>query len=262
MVEVVRGADGDTWEASTSGSPAGRVLAWRWPDHRTFVFFREVAAEAYGPLLTALDRDLGVALHTSVDLADEQRQHQLRALGFQPGRQESVYEIVVADALDAVGDAPLPDGYALEGVLEVPERDLRELDDRLRQGVPGTDGWTWDEQGFHDETYGSGSFDPQLYWIAVHEDTGERVGIVRVWDRPQAPRLGLIAVLASHRRRGIARALLGEVFRRLGARGDDTVVTEIDDSNEASRRLLGGLGARAVGASVELIRPAPDRDVS
>jgi ribosomal protein S18 acetylase RimI-like enzyme len=142
-------------------------------------------------------------------------------------------------------------------VLEVPEEDLRQLDDRMRQEVPGTDGWEWDEQGFHEETYEFEAFDPQLYWIAAEADTAERVGIVRVWNRPEGPRLGLIAVLPHHRGRGIARGLLGEVLRTLPSRGVGTVVSEIDDTNGASLGLLVGLGARAVGGSVEMVRPGP-----
>jgi ribosomal protein S18 acetylase RimI-like enzyme len=62
-------------------------------------------------------------------------------------------------------------------------------------------------------------------------------------------------VLADHRRRGIARALLGQVMTTLPARGVETVVCEIDDTNEGSLRLLLGLGARRIGGSVEMLRP-------
>jgi len=57
-----------------------------------------------------------------------------------------------------------------------------------------------------------------------------------------------------YRRRGIARALLAEVFSRLVARGVSEVSTEIDETNTASRALLEGLGARRTGTSVELVR--------
>jgi ribosomal protein S18 acetylase RimI-like enzyme len=256
-LEVVRVADECRWEARSSEGSAGQVLAWRRPDQRLFVFFRDVAFEAYGPLVSVLDRDLGSELHTTVDPADEQRFEHLRALGFRPIRQASDYVMAVAVAVEAIGGAGLPDGYVLQNVMAVPERDLRQLDDRLRQEVPGTDGWVWDAQQFREETYESEAFDPQLYWIAAEGPTAERVGIVRVWNRPSEPRLGLIAVLPHHRRRGIARGLLGKVFRTLSSRGVGSVVTEIDDTNVASLGLSIGLGARRTGASVELVRPGP-----
>ena len=68
------------------------------------------------------------------------------------------------------------------------------------------------------------------------------------------PRLGFIGVHRRYRRRGIARALLAEVFSRLVARGVSEVSTEIDETNTASRALLEGLGARRTGTSVELVR--------
>jgi hypothetical protein len=52
-----------------------------------------------------------------------------------------------------------------------------------------------------------------------------------------------------------ARGRLGGVFRTLASRGVNTVVTEIDDTNDASLGSLVGLGARPVGGSVEMVRP-------
>jgi ribosomal protein S18 acetylase RimI-like enzyme len=254
-VDVVRVVDDCRWEARSSAGPAGQVVAWRRPDRRVFVFFCDVVPEAYGPLVTAVDQDLGVELHTSVDLADERGFEHLCEVGFVPLRQESDYLIPVAEASEATGEARLADGYVFHNVLEIPEADLRRLDDRLRQDVPGTDGWVWDEQGFREETYASEEFDPQLYWIVAQASTGELVGLVRVWNRTPRPRLGLIAVVADHRRRGIGRALLGQVMTTLRARRVETVVCEVDDTNDGSRRLVLGLGARRVGWSVEMLRP-------
>jgi GNAT superfamily N-acetyltransferase len=59
----------------------------------------------------------------------------------------------------------------------------------------------------------------------------------------------------SQRRRGIGRWLIGEAFAVLHARGLHEVSAEVDETNAASRALLGGLGGRLVGATVELRRP-------
>ena len=61
------------------------------------------------------------------------------------------------------------------------------------------------------------------------------------------------------RRRGVAKALLGRAFAVLAARGDTSVVCEVDDTNVASISLLTGLGARRYGGNVELIRRQPSR---
>jgi len=171
------------------------------------------------------------------------------ALGFDVHRREGTY---VVPTLSTRVAAPV--GIAFASADEVGEASLRLLDDELRQDVPGTDGWRWDEAAFREETYDATEFDPTTYLVAFDEATSRYVGIVRVWMKQPTPRLGFIGVLRSHRRRGIARALLAEVFGRLDERGVHEVSTEIDETNAASRALLEGLGARRTGTSVELIR--------
>ena len=106
---------------------------------------------------------------------------------------------------------------------------------------------------FRAETF-SPFFDPATYLVAVDRASGEYAGLVRIWRNRAGPRLGLIATLARYRRRGVARALLGQAFAVLAARGDTSVVGEVDDTNVASVSLLTGLGARRYGGNVELIR--------
>jgi GNAT superfamily N-acetyltransferase len=84
-------------------------------------------------------------------------------------------------------------------------------------------------------------------------------GLVRIWRNRAGPRLGLIATLAPYRRRGVAKALLGQAFTVLASRGDTSVVGEVDDTNVAALSLLTGLGARRYGGNVELIRRQPGR---
>lgn len=92
------------------------------------------------------------------------------------------------------------------------------------------------------------------YLIAVERESGDDAGLVRVWNNPTRPRLGLIAVLPRHRRRGLARALLARAFDVLAARGESAVSAEVDDGNLASTSLLKAVGAGRVGGSIELVR--------
>lgn len=250
--DVVRDVGRLRWAAVRGGCDLGQALVRRRPDRRAFVAI-DAPVAAFGPLLDAIARDVEGPLYVAVDVADAEELAALASLGFVPVRHESDYVMDVETALAGLGDATLPSGYSLENVEDVDEDELRQLDDLLRQDVPGTDGWEWDKAGFREETYDAAQFDPQLYWLAVEGASGERVGLVRVWNRPDAARLGLIAVVARHRRRGISRGLLGQVFRILAARGVGEVVMAIDDTNHGSRGLLGGRGARQMGGSVELI---------
>lgn len=257
-VVVARDPERALWRATIDGSAAGTARALRRPDGRAFVALRSVASDAYGPLLEAVTAELPGPLHANVRSDDLERLESLRAQGFEVGRRESDYVMPVAEACERLRDARLPDGYSAVRADQVAEDTLRELDDALRQDVPGTDGWRWDAEGFREETYDSDAFDPVLYLVAVGDASREHVGIARVWAKPDAPRLGLIAVSPAHRQRGVARGLLAGVFAVLAERGAAEVVTEIDDDNEASRSLLIGLGARRVGGFVEMVRRVPE----
>ena len=150
-----------------------------------------------------------------------------------------------------------PDDVVVISAADAFEDDLRSLDEALRQDVPGAAGWTWDPGDFHEETFDS-QFDPATYLIAVDAASGGYVGLARVWIGPGIPRLGLIAMLAAYRRRGLATMLLGRVFRVLHERGSAQVTAEVDDTNVASLSLLTRLGARRAGGTVELVKRAPD----
>jgi ribosomal protein S18 acetylase RimI-like enzyme len=214
------------------------MRSWLRPDGRRFVFGDP-------------DADLPAGdLHATADEADAERLVALERLGFVLHRRQ-LELMLPADAPAVVA----PPGLRALRADEVQEERLRLLDDELRQDVPGTDGWRWQADDFHAETYQSPHFDPAVYLVATTAD-GDHVGICRVWLRPEHPKLGFIGVRRSLRRRGIARWLIGETFAVLHARGEREVWTELDETNVASRTLLERLGGRPVGASLELIRPS------
>lgn len=192
------------------------------------------------------DVDDNVDVHASVegDLAP------WLTAGFVEHRRENRYVVPTATARRSQP----PPGIGLVTADEVDADRLRELDDLLRQDVPGTGGWRWEPEDFRDETWRSPHFDPRLYVVAVDEADGAYVGIARVWLRAAGPHLGLIGVRREYRRRGIASALLARVFGVLAARGIAEVTTEIDVTNLASRATIEPLGARVVGETVELVR--------
>jgi GNAT superfamily N-acetyltransferase len=166
--------------------------------------------------------------------------------GFVIHRRENHYLVPTG----TVGQVDPPAGVELVTADRVEEDRLRELDDELRQDVPGSEGWRWDADGFRAELAGA-EFDPRVYIVAVHGV--DYVGIARIWMRRPVPRLGFVGVSRPYRRRGIALALLSRSFGVLASRGIPEVTTEIDETNIASRRLLEGLGGRKVGGSVELV---------
>ena len=218
------------------------MRSWTRPDGRCFVLGDVDAALPDGEL------------YATVDERDAARRRRLEEMGFAVDRRELRLVLPTDPASTGLTDVALPDGYAVVRADAVAERPLRLLDDALRQDVPGTDGWRWSPEGFREETYASAAFDPAVYLVALTRAAREGAGIGRVWLTPSGPRLGLIGVLPRHRRRGLARALLAHVFAVLDRRGFAEVATEVDETNIASRALLEPLGARVVGATLELRR--------
>lgn len=245
-----------TWRASAGEEVAGDVSAWLRPDGRCEVFFDAWRTDSYGPLIDAVARDLGRDLHVTLDDGEIEALEACAAAGFAEHRRESYYRIPTDPAVTGLAEARLPGGLDSISAAAADVDRLRLLDDALRQDVPGSDGWRWEPDDFREETF-SPAFDPATYLVAVERAGGEYAGLARVWLNRGGPRLGLVAVLARFRRRGVARALLGQAFGVLSARGMPSVSCEVDDTNVACRTLVTALGARRYGGSVELIRRVP-----
>jgi GNAT superfamily N-acetyltransferase len=243
-----------TWRALDGDLVAGEVSARLRPDNRWFLYFDTWRADAYAPLANAVARDLGRDLYVTLEDAEYDALDACAEAGFAVHRRESYYRMPTDPAITGLAAATLPAGLGILSAADADITRLRLLDDALRQDVPGSEGWRWDAEEFRAETF-SRFFDPATYLIAIDRASGEYAGLVRIWRNRAGPRLGLIATLARYRRRGVARALLGQAFTVLAARGDTSVVGEVDDTNVASLSLLTGLGARRYGGNVELIRP-------
>jgi GNAT superfamily N-acetyltransferase len=241
------------WRALDGDLVAGEASARLRPDNRWFVYFDTWRADAYPPLADAVARDLGRDLYVTLEDAEYDALDACAQAGFAVHRRESYYRIPADPSVTGLAGAVLPAGLDVLSAASADITRLRLLDDALRQDVPGSEGWRWDADEFRAETF-SRFFDPATYLVAVDRASGEYAGLVRIWRTRAAPRLGLIAMRAQYRRRGAARALLGQAFAVLVARGDTSVVGEVDDTNGACLAVLTGLGARRYGGNVELIR--------
>ena len=253
---VIRMRPALTWRALDGDLVAGEVSARLRPDNRWFLYFDTWRADAYRPLADAVARELSRDLYVTLEDAEYDALDACAEAGFAVHRRESYYRIPTDPAVTGLVGAMLPAGLDVLSAADADITRLRLLDDALRQDVPGCDGWRWDAERFRAETF-SPFFDPATYLVAVDRASGEYAGLVRIWRNRAGPRLGLIAMLARYRRRGVARALLGQAFAVLAARGDTSVVGEADDTNAAALSLLTRLGARRYGGNMELIRRYP-----
>jgi ribosomal protein S18 acetylase RimI-like enzyme len=250
VVVIQRVVPNRLWHALDDDRVVGRAHLRRRPDDRAFVAadaWREPVTRA---LLDAVAADVPGDLYSLADEQDADQLALLAAAGYLPVRREDEFVIPVDKALAATA-GPVPDGVTIVPADEKESDRLARLDERLRQDVPGSDGWVNDPAEFRAYMFDQ-HFDPRLYLVAVVD--GEYAGLIRVWRGTRVPRLGLIAVLRWHRRRGLAKALLHAAFSPLAERGVELVSAEADATNGPSQALLASLGARRTGGSVELRR--------
>lgn len=258
-LRVVRASPGLVWRAFDGDESVGAVTAFLRPDNRWFITFDVTQKKSYQPLLRAVAENTGSDLYATADETDEHGLATFTRLGFTVNRRESNVLIPTDPQITGLTATDEPEGVVIISAVDAYEDQLRLLDDALRQDVPGTAGWKWDPGDFREETFGS-DFDPAAYLVAVDKDSGEYLGLVRVWDSPGRPRLGLIAVVRPYRRRGLASVLLARAFRAVHEQGNTEVTAEVDDTNTPSRSLLTRLGARRIGGTVELVMQSPCHD--
>jgi ribosomal protein S18 acetylase RimI-like enzyme len=256
-LQVVRAAPGLVWRALDDGQAVATIRAHMTPDSRWHVGFETFRADACRPLLDAVAGNTGSDLLMTVRESDPDALARFTRAGFEVSRREHFYMIPTDPAVTGLTQTEAPEGTIIISAARADEEELRLLDDALRQDVPGADGWKWDPGDFAEETYDSGGFNPDTYLVAADVASGDYVGLVRVWDNPRAPRLGLVGVVPSHRRRGLARVLLARAFRVMHEDGKKEVSAEADETNTASVALLTSLGARRAAGIIELVWRRP-----
>jgi GNAT superfamily N-acetyltransferase len=244
-----------SWIAQQGSREVGTASAWVRPDGKVSLSVRTDLPEARKALSTRVLAVMNQDCFVQVSAADPNVIGEWSALGFSEARREEVFVIAVAAAATALADTPRPPGVQVLRLAEVDDDRARLLDDELRNDVPGTAGWRWPVEMWRDEL-SSPAYDPELYVIAVDEGDGRYVGLMRAWNNPERPRLGMVGVVRDWRRRGLGAALLARVIGVLHDRGVEEVSTEVDVTNDASLALVRRMGGRVVGAYLELVRPA------
>jgi ribosomal protein S18 acetylase RimI-like enzyme len=242
------------WTARREGLEIGSLLALVRPDQRCFLI-HDGSSDVWGPLLDAALGTLEADVYAEVDEADADAHEDLSTRGFAVHRREHHYLLPTDPSRTGLTKQGPPTGLALLSVQKADPDRWRELDDALRQDVPGTAGWRNDPDRFAEDTFSDPEFDPATYLLAVDEASGQYIGLIRVWNTSTGPRLGLVGTLAEHRRRRVAVALIAEVFDVLHRRGHRHVRCEVDAGNAASNALMIGVGAERVGGTVEFVRP-------
>jgi mycothiol synthase len=222
MSVAVFAGDALVAEADTSH---GRAEVNIHPDHRgrgigtAILPWLHAVARSQGPTLRQLAHD------TDVDRREFLLRH---------GYRETFTSWVLAISLEGEIEPPaLPDGIAF--------RDFRSgIDDRETYQVIEDAFSEWEGRApttFEDWvglTIGRESFDPSNMLLAVDEATDEIAGVVFMIDYGiEDGWIQQVATKATHRHRGIARAMLHRAFQVYGERGKKTVELSTDSRTGA-----------------------------
>jgi ribosomal protein S18 acetylase RimI-like enzyme len=224
------------WHALDDDQVVGRGEVWRRPDGRSFLSIDAWHGAVFDRLAAAMLPTLPKPLYTVVDEADLDLITQWEQFGFGPRRRE--WELVVPAGITSASSP----GVTIRPAEDEP---LRELDRLIREEIDTTVGW----HNMPAEVFPV--HDPSRYRVAVAD--GRYVGLVRVVPLPRRPRIGLIAVRAGYRRRGIGRALLAEVLAAAHRAGQASASAEVNQSNTAALALFEGFGARRESSNLELV---------
>lgn len=249
-VMITRVADRQ-WHALDDDLVVGRGHAAHRPDGRLFVSIDAWHDTAFDRLVEAMLAELPTPLHTVVDEADTELTAAWQRAGFTIRRRE--WECVVptdprvtglAEVLPPSGVTIVPAGQADEGLL-------RAVDRAIRDEVEASVGWQSMPAEVIPLPAGDTIVDPSKYAVAAAPD--RYLGLIRVVT-VRRPRIGLLAVRAEERRRGIGRALLAHALGTLHRSGHTEAWAEVQESNQAASALFEGVGTRRVGSNLELVR--------
>ncbi|GAA5153205.1 GNAT family N-acetyltransferase [Pseudonocardia eucalypti] len=243
---ITRVAEGH-WRAVADDREIGRGEASRRPDGRIFLSIDAWHGVAFDRLVEAMLAELPRPLHTMVDGTDHDSTARWERAGMAVRRREWLYQLPTTSRPEVV---PPPAGVTLLPAGAADEGPLREAYAAIRAEIEAGVGWAAMPVQVPAQPAGA-PMDPSRYAVAAGPDRYE--GLVRVVARRRHARIGLVAVRADRRRRGIGRALLADVLAALHRGGIDTASADIDESNVAAMALFEGLGGRRAGSGLELV---------
>ena len=239
------------WHAVADDRVVGRGGASPRPDGRIFLSIDSWHGAVFDQLAEAMLGVLPTPLYTVVDEADLELTSSWTRAGFTTRRREWEYLVPTDPRVTELGSVPTPSGVTIEPVGAAQEGPLREVYATIRAEVEATVGWESMPAEVIHRPSPAVLYDPSKYAVAA--ESGRYVGLVRAIPRRRHARIGLIAVRADRRRRGIARALLAQMLGSLHHRGIEAASAEVDESNAAAMALFESAGARRAGSNLELV---------
>lgn len=250
-VKITRVADRQ-WHALDDDLVVGNGYAEHRADGRLFVGIDAWHVATFDRLAGAMLPELPAPLYAVVDEADAELADAWRRAGFTVLRREWEYVVPTDPRVTGLDAVPPPAGVTIVPAGQADEGLLRAVDRAIRDEVEAAVGW-WQSMPAEVILRAEGDtvVDPAKYAVAAAPD--RYLGLIRMVSANRS-RIGLVAVRAGERRRGIARALLAHALGTLHRAGSAEARTEVHESNRAASALFEGVGARPVSSNLELVR--------
>jgi ribosomal protein S18 acetylase RimI-like enzyme len=239
------------WHALDDDLVVGRGHAQHRADGRLFVSIDAWHDTAFDRLAEAMLAHLPGPLYTVVDEADVELTAAWHRAGFTFRRREWEYVVPTDPQVTGLDEVMPPPGVTIVPAGQAYEDPLRAVDRAIRDEVEATVGWASMPAEVIPFPEGDTIVDPSKYAVAAAPD--RYLGLIRV-VKVIRPRIGLIAVRAGERRRGIARALLAHALGTLHDSGFTRAWAEVQESNRAAAALFENIGAQPVTSNLELVR--------
>lgn len=250
-VEITRVAE-HIWHALEDDQVVGRGDAVSRSGGRLFISVDAWHDTVFDRVVSAMLRDLPRPLHVVVDEADGEAAVRWGRAGFVIGRRETGYLVPTDPHVTGLGSVRPPSDVTIVPAGGADEQLLRAVDRVIREEVEATVGWHTMPTEVIPLPPGVTVVDPAKFAVAAQGS--EYVAMLRLAGRVQQPRIGLLAVRAGRRRRGIGRALLAHSLAVLHDQGTESAWAEVDQTNAAAVALFEGVGAERAGGTLELVR--------
>lgn len=118
---------------------------------------------------------------------------------------------------------------------------LSDLDNLLRSDIAGTEGWNAGVDWMRQEVSAPGVH-RYAYLVATVRETGEYIGLIRVWRNPSGPRLGMVGVVKEFRGSLVGPALIQRALASASTWGFAEFVTETQFTNRSIYARLKDVG--------------------
>ncbi len=240
------------WVALDGDRVLGAATGWIRPDNKLFLNFGCPDEAAYAPLSKRIAEEMVRDLYVSLSGGDTKKHQNLTEARFHMDLVSEVFEVPFVSVMERLPRPFDVSEFRIVSADEIDPEFLLDIDNRLRNQVPGTDGWVGSLQWIVEELAESPPFDARTYLVGL-TDRGDPAGLIRIWRNPDGPRFGMVATLPEFRRSLLGPELIRRALVAASSWGFATFRTETSINNRHIHQRLLSVGARSLGFVYQMV---------